>query len=270
MGIGSLSLAFYSGLFSYGGWNYLNFVIDELQDPYRNLPIAISIAMPIVTLFYVLANLAYFAALTPAEVIGSHAVAVSFGMKFFSWLKWVIPIFVSISTFGSLNGIVFTAARIVETGASEGQFPVLGGYLHHHLLTPIPALLWECTLALILLLFPDVYSLINYMSFALWLVVGVSVASLLYMRYKQPDLKRPIRVPLILPIVFLACCLFLVLVPAIIEPWQTGMGVIIVLTGVPMYYAIQMGGSYGPFQNYFAKINHSLACLLNVCVVRND
>ena len=48
------------------------------------------------------------------------------------------------------------------------------------------------------------------------------------------------------------------------------MGVIIVLTGVPMYYAIQMGGSYGPFQNYFAKINHSLACLLNVCVVRND
>jgi len=35
MGVGTLSLAFYSGLFSYGGWNYLNFVIDELQNPYR-------------------------------------------------------------------------------------------------------------------------------------------------------------------------------------------------------------------------------------------
>ena len=35
VGIGGLSLAFYSGLFSYGGWNYLNFVIDELQDPFR-------------------------------------------------------------------------------------------------------------------------------------------------------------------------------------------------------------------------------------------
>ena len=33
--VGGLSLAFYSGLFAYGGWNYLNFVIDELQDPYR-------------------------------------------------------------------------------------------------------------------------------------------------------------------------------------------------------------------------------------------
>lgn len=72
--VGGLSLAFYSGLFAYGGWNYLNFVIDELQDPYRfvtstrsihfdkklsnrlhlgfrNLPVAITIAMPIVTLF---------------------------------------------------------------------------------------------------------------------------------------------------------------------------------------------------------------------------
>ena len=72
----------------------------------------------------------------------------SFGMKFFSWLKWVIPIFVSISTFGSLNGIVFTAARIVETGSSEGQFPAIGAYLHKELLTPIPALLWEVHLLL--------------------------------------------------------------------------------------------------------------------------
>ena len=67
-------------------------------------------------------------------------------MKIYPWLKWVIPIFVSISTFGSLNGIIFTAARIVETGASEGQFPAIGGYLHQKLLTPIPALLWEVSL----------------------------------------------------------------------------------------------------------------------------
>ena len=80
----------------------------------------------------------------------------------------------------------------------------------------------QCTLALILLLFPDVYSLINYMSFALWLVVGASVAGLLVLRWKQPDLKRPIKVPLVLPVVFLACCTFLVIVPAVTRPWETG------------------------------------------------
>ena len=64
-------------------------------------------------------------------------------MKLFDWLKWIIPIFVSISTFGSLNGIVFTAARIVATGATEGQLPAVCGYLHNQLLTPIPALLCE-------------------------------------------------------------------------------------------------------------------------------
>lgn len=267
IGVGTISLALYAGLFSYGGWNYLNFVTDELQNPYRNLPIAISVAMPIVTFFYVLANLSYLAVLSPTEVIASNAVAVSFGMKIYPWLKWVIPIFVSISTFGSLNGIIFTAARIVETGASEGQFPAIGGYLHQKLLTPIPALLWECLLSLILLAFPDVESLINYMSFALWLVVGASVGALLYLRYKQPDLKRPIKVPIVLPIVFLACCIFLVLVPVVTEPRQTGIGAVIVLSGIPVYYLIQKGGSYGPLQNFFSSVTHVIACALNVCLV---
>ena len=72
------------------------------------------------------------------------------------------------------------------------------------------------------MLIPDVYSLINYLSFALWLVVGVSVAGLLYLRWKEPTWERPIRVPLILPIIFLLCCVFLVLVPAITRPLETG------------------------------------------------
>ena len=67
----------------------------------------------------------------------------TFGAKLFTWLSWMIPIFVSISTFGSLNGIVFAAARIIQTGASEGQLPTICGYLHSKVLTPIPALIFE-------------------------------------------------------------------------------------------------------------------------------
>lgn len=73
---GKLSVAFYSGIFSYAGWNYLNFMTEELKDPYKNLPRAIYISLPLVTGIYVLANVAYLAVLTPQEMIASNAIAV--------------------------------------------------------------------------------------------------------------------------------------------------------------------------------------------------
>jgi L-type amino acid transporter 8 len=71
-----IALSFYSGLFAYNGWNYLNFVIEELQDPVRNLPRAIAISIILVTVVYVLTNVAFYTTLSVPEVLGSEAVAV--------------------------------------------------------------------------------------------------------------------------------------------------------------------------------------------------
>nr|CDJ87778.1 Amino acid permease-associated region domain containing protein [Haemonchus contortus] len=70
----SAAVAFYSGLFAYQGWAYLNTVTEELINPKRNLPLAILISMIIITLVYVLYNIALYVVLSPDEMI-LHAAA---------------------------------------------------------------------------------------------------------------------------------------------------------------------------------------------------
>ncbi|KAL5281131.1 SLC7A6 family protein [Megaselia abdita] len=137
-----VGFAFYSGLFAFGGWNYLNFVTEELQDPYKNLPKAIWIAMPIVTCIYVLVNLAYFAVVPKIEMLSSLAVAITFGNRMYGALAFCIPIFVALSTFGGVNGVLFTSARLFATGAQEGHLPKFFGFFHSKAQTPIPSLLF--------------------------------------------------------------------------------------------------------------------------------
>lgn len=233
---GSIALAFFSGLFAFGGWNYLNFVTEELQDPYKNLPRAIWIAMPIVTLVYVTANLAYFAVVTPQEMITSPAVAVTFGNRMFGSFSWAVPVFVALSTFGGVNGILFTSARLFVTGAQEGHLPELFSHIHIRKYTPIPSLIFTCLVSMVMVTNSNVFQLINYFSQTLWLSVGICIAGLLYLRYKRPEMPRPIKVNLALPIIFLLCCVFLVAVPTFTEPLNTLIAVLIILSGVPVYY----------------------------------
>ena len=109
--ITKIALSFYSGLFAYNGWNYLNFVIEELQDPVKNLPRAIAISCILVTVVYVLTNVAFYTTLSVPEVLGSEAVAVTFAERMFGHFAFLIPVFVAMSTFGGVNGILLTSSR---------------------------------------------------------------------------------------------------------------------------------------------------------------
>ncbi|XP_019715046.1 large neutral amino acids transporter small subunit 2-like, partial [Hippocampus comes] len=77
--VGLIALSFLQGSFAYGGWNFLNYVTEELVDPYVNLPRAIFISIPLVTFVYVFANIAYVTAMSPQELLASNAVAVVSG-----------------------------------------------------------------------------------------------------------------------------------------------------------------------------------------------
>uniref|UniRef100_A0A8B9F8T2 Uncharacterized protein n=1 Tax=Amazona collaria TaxID=241587 RepID=A0A8B9F8T2_9PSIT len=93
--VGHLALAFLQGLFVFSGWNFLNYVTEELVDPRKNLPCAIFISIPLVTLVYTFTNIAYFTAMSPQELLSSNAVAVTFGEKLLGYFSWVMPVSVS-------------------------------------------------------------------------------------------------------------------------------------------------------------------------------
>jgi len=119
----------------------LNFVTEELKDPLKNLPRAIYISMPFVTIIYVLANVAYFAVLTPNELLSTSAVAVTYAEKALGPLILVMPIFVAISTFGSLNGGIFASSRLFFVGARCGYLPTFAATVNIKYFTPIPSLI---------------------------------------------------------------------------------------------------------------------------------
>uniref|UniRef100_A0A182QT17 Amino acid permease/ SLC12A domain-containing protein n=1 Tax=Anopheles farauti TaxID=69004 RepID=A0A182QT17_9DIPT len=233
---GFIAVAFYNGLFSYSGWNYLNFVTEELKDPYRNLPRAICISMPMVTIIYVITNIAYFAVLPPDEMLSSQAVAVTFAEKMLSFMAWTMPLFVACSTFGSLNGAIFASSRLFFVGARNGHLPAALSLININCLTPVPSLLFLCALTLLLLFIRDVFAIINYVSYVEILFIFISVAGLLRLRQKAPDAHRPIKVSLVVPIVFLLTAGFLVIFSVFESPMEVGIGTLIILLGIPVYY----------------------------------
>lgn len=230
-----ISLAFYSGLFAYNGWNYLNFVIEELQDPVKNLPRAIAISLVTVTITYVLTNVAFYTTLSPLEVRGSTAVAVTFADRLYGPMAFCIPVFVAMSCFGAVNGVLLTSSRLFYAGACEGQMPEILTMIQISRLTPVPAVLCIAMLSLFYLASDNIFGLINYVGFATWLSIGLAVVCIPYLRWKAPEMDRPIKVNLFFPIVYIIATIFITVVPCIASPVDTGFGVLIILTGVPVY-----------------------------------
>uniref|UniRef100_A0A914BUD7 Uncharacterized protein n=1 Tax=Acrobeloides nanus TaxID=290746 RepID=A0A914BUD7_9BILA len=234
--VGKASLAFYSGLFAYQGWNYLNFIVEELQNPKKNLPLAILISCISVTVIYVLTNVALYTVISPDEMLNTPAVAVEFANRMYGPFAFTMPLFVACSTLGSANGVIFTSSRLFYVGAREGHMPVLLTMINKETRTPIPAVLFTGLLSLgYLALSSNALKLINYIQISYWLAIGAAIAALLYLRVKMPDEPRPIKVNLIFPISFLIGCIALVVIPIIGAPVDTAIGLAIMLSAIPVY-----------------------------------
>ncbi|XP_057377676.1 b(0,+)-type amino acid transporter 1-like isoform X4 [Daphnia carinata] len=215
---GDIATAFYSGLWAYDGWNNLNYVTEELKNPFVNLPRSIMIGIPLTTACYVLVNVAYLAVLSPTEMMESEAVAVTFGTRALGALAWLMPLAVCISCFGSANGTLFVGGRLCYVASREGHLVDVLSYVHIRRLTPSPALLFNSAVALMMIIPGDIASLIDFFSFTAWIFYGAAMLALIVMRFTKKDAPRPYKVPIIIPVIVLIISVYLVIGPIVDNP----------------------------------------------------
>ncbi|KAH8872799.1 Large neutral amino acids transporter small subunit 2 [Schistosoma japonicum] len=200
----ALTRGFYVGLFAYSGWNYLNCMIEEMNNPRRDLPLAIIISCLLVTFIYTMANVAY-----------------TFSVRIYGVMWWIMPIFVALSTFGGVNGTVMTTSRMYFVASQVNQMPKLMCFLHVNRLTPISAVVFTCITSLIYLLVGDIYSLITYLGFVQWLAIGACVFIVIVFRITRRNHPRPVKAPILFPIIYVLITLFLVIFAFIAAPTES-------------------------------------------------
>ena len=226
-------------LFSYGGWAYANNIAGEIREPQRNLPRALVFGMLLVAACYLLVNLAYLAVLGHAGLAASNAPAADLMRHVLGEPgARLIAAGIAISTLGFCNISLIGAARVFQAMAADGVFFRIAGRLHPRWRTPNIALLmlagWACVLALT----GTFDQLLNYSTTGDWLGYAAVVATLFWYRRAGATDAPPFRAPLypVLPLVFLAAVLWVVAVTIWQHPGDAGMGALITLGGLPVYF----------------------------------
>lgn len=233
----NFAMALLPVLFAYGGFAYLNALAGEVRDPLRTLPRALIGGLLLVMLVYVLVNLGYLAALGHAGLARSEAPAAAVMRQAFGPLgERLIAAGIAVSTFGYCAVALGGAARVLQTIAAQGLFFRSLGVLHPRRRTPQRALIVLAGWSIVLALSGSFAWLLNYTTVVDWLGYAATIAALFWYRRRQPG-YHGFRTPLypLEPVVFIALVLAVVVVTVAYSPGNAGMGLLVMLLGLPVY-----------------------------------
>jgi APA family basic amino acid/polyamine antiporter len=231
-------LAMLGVLWAYEGWQYATFSAGEAIDPQRNFPRAFFIGLAALVAVYVLANLGYLAALTPAALAESRsAAAASVATVIGPGAAKLIAIVIAISIFGAVNGIILTSSRVYYAMAKDGLFFQKLAEVHPRFRTPAFAVITGSAWAAVLAVSGTFEQLFTYTVFTGWLFYGLAAASIFVYRRKWPDAPRPYSVPFYpwTPLVFIVAAAALVANTIVAQPRPAAIGLVIVFLGAPVY-----------------------------------
>jgi len=227
-------------LFSYGGWAYINNVAGEIREPQRNLPRALILGMLLVASCYLLANVAYLHALGHAGLAGSTAPAAEIMRSAFGDTgARAISLGIAVSTFGFCNISIIAAARVFQVMGAEGLFFRAAGHINARYRSPDVALAALSGWAIVLALSGTYGQLLNYSTVGDWLGYAGAVATLFYyrrVRDQNENVSFRMKGYPLLPIIFIVAVLSVVASNIVSNPTDAGMGLVIALLGLPVYW----------------------------------
>jgi APA family basic amino acid/polyamine antiporter len=249
-----LGRAMVGPLFAQSAWNNVTFTAGEVRDPGKNLPRALLLGCGLVVTFYLLANLAYVVTLPLAGIQNApqNRVATAVMQAVLGPRGTVLmALAIMISTFGCNNGLILAGARVYYAMARDGLFfKRVDSVNEFHV--PAVALIAQGLWAAFLVLprtvtvnqqtgaptFGNVYTqLLEYIVSADLIFYVLMVGAVIVMRRKAPDIERPYRTfgyPLV-PLIYIVIAGLFIIDLAILAPSTSGMGYLLVGTGIPVY-----------------------------------
>mmetsp|Transcript_9269 Transcript_9269/g.13919 ORF Transcript_9269/g.13919 Transcript_9269/m.13919 type:complete len:526 (-) Transcript_9269:139-1716(-) len=227
-------------LWAFDGWADISFLGEEMNNPQRTVPAVVALSVSLTLGIFVLTNIAYMMVLSKNEMADSDNVAMDFAKRIGgAALMGALGVGVGISAMGSVNGSIITGARVYYANARDGRFPSFLGRLSSQN-TPANALIAQGLFASLLLLLPGASfsSLLHYFAPASWLFYSAVGLSVIVLRAKNPDVRRPFECPLypLPPLVLTAMGLCLVASTTASSPLFSFIALAFVAISFPVHY----------------------------------
>lgn len=249
--LGAMGSTIINSLFSSDAWNNVTFIAGEIKDPKRNIPRSLFLGTLIVTIIYLLANLAYLS-LLPMQGNPNGTSVLEQGIMFAkedrvgaaaaNMILGNIGVFVMaglimISTFGCNTGLILAGGRLFYAMSKDGLFFKKAGELNKNSV-PEKALWYQCIWACVLCLSGKYGDLLTYSTFASLLFYMLTIYGIFVLRKKEPNTERPYKAfgyPII-PMLYIIITGLICFTLLIYDTKNTGLGLFIVLLGIPVYY----------------------------------
>jgi APA family basic amino acid/polyamine antiporter len=243
--LSGFSLAMIFVLLTYGGWNEFAYISAELRNGQKNTLKALLWGIILITLIYVLVNLAFlralgFETLSRSDTVMSDAIGSIFGAKgvLFS------AILIGISALSAMNGTMITGARTTFAMGRDFPFFAIFGRWSKDADTPRNALIVQAVIALALVILGTVtrkgfVTMVEYTAPVFWAFFSCVILALFVLRVKDPGADRPFRVPLypLTPAVFFLASLYMLYAGVAYTGTGALAGLVVLFSGVLILYA---------------------------------
>jgi APA family basic amino acid/polyamine antiporter len=237
--LSGMGVAMIGVLWAYEGWQYVTFSAGEARDPQRTFPRAIVAGTAILIALYLLANVAYVAAVGPAGVMATDRVAAtSVATLFGPAAGSLIAVVILISMFSAANGLALTSPRCYYAMARDGVFFRRLAEVHPRYRTPAFAIVAGAMWAILLAATGTFDQLLTYVVFSGWIFYGLGAMSIFVYRRREPNVVRPFRVPgyPVTPALFVLASAAIVVNTIVTQPGRALVGIVVVLAGAPAYF----------------------------------